>query len=105
MKAPHSNPISNHRALLVLIFFILLAGLLFAPTEKIDLSVHGQDKQEPPAHSYASLDTAQIAALSSLYKEFQSGQPFSEEEKYILRRFAVGSQILELEGRIVIASA
>ena len=101
MKAPHSNPVHNHRAFLVLTFFVLLVGLLLAPTEKIDLSVHGQIKQDTPKHSYASLDTEQIAALNTLYKELESGQPFSEEEKYILRRFAAGTQISELEGRIV----
>jgi hypothetical protein len=53
----------------------------------------------------SGLDSSRQSALEKLYSQFKSGDPFSEEEGDILRRFASGGAITELEADIVISRA
>ena len=55
--------------------------------------------------SSSGLDSARQAALEKLYAQLKAGDPFSEEEGNILRSFAAGGAISELEADVVISRA
>src|SRR2546427_713115 len=106
MKSSRINIEQGRYNYLVLILFLALVVLVFSPAELIKIPVRAQNQvgQEPAqAHSYANLSREQVAELNNLYQGLLGGQSFSEEEKYILNRFAAGVQISELEARVVIA--
>jgi len=106
MKRSRINIEQGRYNYLVLILFLALVVLVFSPAELIKIPVRAQNQveQEPAqAHSYANLSREQVAQLNNLYKGLLGGQSFSEEEKYILNRFAAGVQISELEGQVVTA--
>jgi len=104
MKRSRINIEQGRYNYLVLILFLGLVVLVFSPAELIKIPVRAQSQTGPEpaqAHSYANLSREQVAELNNLYQGLLNGQPFSEEEKYILNRFAAGAQISELEGQIV----
>jgi hypothetical protein len=55
--------------------------------------------------SSSGLDSTRQAAMEKLYGQLKSGDSFSEEEGIILRRFAAGSAITDLEADVVISRA
>jgi hypothetical protein len=55
--------------------------------------------------STSGLDGARQAAMEKLYGQLKSGDSFSEEEGIILRRFAAGGAITDLEADLVISRA
>src|SRR5437762_5108067 len=106
MKRSRINIAQGRYNYLVLILFLALVVLVFSLAELIKIPVRAQSQvaqETAQAHSYANLSPEQVAGLNNLYQGLLAGQPFSEEEKYILNRFAAGAQISELEARVVIA--
>src|SRR5713101_77613 len=104
MKRSGINIAQGRYNYLVLILFLALVVLVFSPAELVKIPVRAQSQvgqESGQAHSYANLSPTQVAELSNIYQELLVGQPFSEEEKYILNRFAAGVQISELEGQVV----
>ena len=55
--------------------------------------------------SSSGLDSSRQAAMEKLYGQLKSGDSFSEEEGNILRRFAAGNAITDLEADLVISRA
>src|SRR4030095_16655471 len=55
--------------------------------------------------SSSGLDSSRQAAMEKLYGQLKSGESFSEEEGNILRRFAAGNAITDLEADVVISRA
>ena len=53
----------------------------------------------------SGLDSSRQAALEKLYSQLKNGEAFSEEEGNILRRFAAGGAITELEADLLISRA
>ena len=53
----------------------------------------------------SGLDSSRQAALEKLYSQFKNGDPFSEEEGNILRKFAAGGTMTELEADLLISRA
>jgi len=106
MKRSRINLTHHRYNYLVLILFLVLVVLVLSPAEPVKTPVRAQSQvgqESGQAHSYANLSREQVAALSNLYQGLLAGQPFSEEEKYILNRFAAGVQISELEGQVITA--
>lgn len=53
----------------------------------------------------SGLDSSRQAEMERLYSQFKAGDPFSEEEGNILRNFAAGAAITNLEADLVISRA
>ncbi|HLN98750.1 MAG TPA: hypothetical protein VK208_09840, partial [Pyrinomonadaceae bacterium] len=86
-----------------LILLLLGFALLAAPSDRIQTAAHSKSQGAlGESNSYASLSLEQISELKNLSQQLADGQPFSAEEKIILRRFVAGEQISELEGDVVI---
>lgn len=86
-------------ALAGLIGWLILPGLPIGRT----ISAHTMGARQTQAG--ARLDAARQAAVERLYAQFKAGAPFSLEEREILRKFAAGDIIAELEADILISRA
>src|SRR5690348_3493846 len=53
----------------------------------------------------SDLDASRHEALEKLYNQLNAGEPFSEEETDILRKFNAGASISDLEADVVISRA
>jgi all-beta uncharacterized protein/S-layer family protein len=79
-----------------LISLMVLPGLPLSSTRPARAS--GQDQA-------AGLDQNRTESLEKLYSQMIAGEPFSEEEMIILRKFRAGGPITELEADVVISRA
>ncbi|HVG20041.1 MAG TPA: hypothetical protein VNI02_13405, partial [Blastocatellia bacterium] len=84
-------------ALAALVGWLILPGLPVGRT--ISAHAAGQNKSGP------GLDAARQAAVERLNAELKAGAPFSLEEQDILRRFAAGETLSELEADTLVSRA
>ncbi|HYP25781.1 MAG TPA: BACON domain-containing carbohydrate-binding protein [Blastocatellia bacterium] len=90
----------------MLITFLLTIGLVLPgiPWEEGSGSASAAFAPGPKRQS-AGLDAARFSALEKLYAQLSGGAPFSDEEVGILRRFASGGEVSDLEADVVISRA
>jgi hypothetical protein len=86
-------------ALAGLVCWLILPGLPIGRTTSAHTASAGQGKISP------GLDAGRQAAVERLYAEFKSGASFSLEEREILRKFAAGDALSELEADTLISRA
>src|SRR6266567_6661992 len=83
--------------LAVVIVWLLLPGL--------PLNWVSANKKPAQAQSTTGLSPERKATLEKLYAQFNAGDLFSEEEGIILRMFAAGGALTDLEADVVISRA
>jgi hypothetical protein len=86
-------------ALVGLMVWLILPGLPIGRTISAHTASAEQGKSGP------GLDAARQAAVEKLYAESKMGAPFSLEEREILRKFAAGDVVSELEADTLISRA
>ncbi len=97
---------ARHRLILGLVLagvigWLFLPGLRLGRASATARVVRGASMQNPAS----GLDAERQAAMAKLYSQVRAGAPASEEEGDILRRFAGGLPISQLEADVVIARA
>jgi hypothetical protein len=94
--------------LMLPLMFAGVIGWLFLPGVPLKrASAKGRSAAAKPSTQKAAsgLDSERQAALVKLYSQARTGAPTSEEEADILRRFAAGFAVSELEADVVISRA
>ena len=81
--------------------WLFLPGLPFGRASATAGGARGASMQKPAS----GLDPERHSAMATLYSQVRAGAPASEEEVEILRRFAGGQSISQLEADVVIARA
>jgi hypothetical protein len=98
--------LANRRNLSVTILLVLfgLTCVLVLPGLPVGRAATTRRAASQKANS-SELDSSRQAAMEKLYDRFKGGDPFSEEEGNILRKFAAGGAITDLEADLVISRA
>ena len=103
--------VSTRRARQMLMLPLMFAGVigwLFLPglpLKRASAKSRGATAGPSTQKDASGLDSERQAALVKLYSQVRAGAPTSEEEADILRRFAAGFAVSELEADIVISRA
>lgn len=95
---------TGFRLLFALGILLCLLALLAVPFERGKTSAQGGDRRaRSEEQTRPVLDAPRRLALKQLNSQLRAGEPFSREEISILKRFAAGESITELEADTLIS--
>ena len=104
MIAPRKHVVLN-LGILAIVFLTLIAAMVLSPAIEVKTSAQGKPVEERETLTYRYLATAQVETLNKLWLRMEAGEPFSNEEKSILKRFVSDRHFPEIDAQVVASRA